>query len=133
VLEKSRYTAAFTHLGRIRSAGITDLRYGNLLDGDWQDRDRFKHVGDTRQAIPLPEGVRCFAIAASTGSRASGLRDRLLGDGLVPVSSALGQHEESHRALSIPESRQWVGRTMNHFDLLSRQDVYKQITLWLGS
>jgi len=133
VLDKSRYTAAFAHLGRIRSAGITDLRYGNLLDGDWQDRDRFKHVGDTRQAIPLPEGVQCFAIAASTGSRASGLRDRLLGDGLVPVGSALGQHEEPHRALSIPESGQWIGRAMNHFDLLSRQDVYKQITLWLGS
>ena len=131
VLDKSRYTAAFTHLGRIRSAGITDLRYGNLLDGDWQDRDRFKHVGDTRQAIPLPEGVQCFAIAASTGSRASGLRDRLLGDGLVPVCSALGQHEEPHRTLPIPESRQWIGRAMNHFDLLSRQDVYKQITLWL--
>lgn len=133
VLGKSRYTAAFAHLGRIRSAGITDLRHGNLLDGDWQDRDRFKHVGDTRQAIPLPEGVQCFAIAGSTGSRAGGLHDRLLGDGLVPVGSALGQHEEPHRALSIPESRQWIGRDMSHFDLLSRHAVYKQITLWLGS
>jgi pimeloyl-ACP methyl ester carboxylesterase len=133
VLDKSRYTEALTHLGRIRSAGITDLRYGNLLDGDWQDRDRFKHVGDARQAVPLPEGVHSFAIAASTGSRANGLRDRLLGDGLVPVSSALGQHEEVHRALSIPENRQWIGRDMNHFDLLSRHDVYKQITFWLGS
>ena len=132
-LDKSRYTAAFTHLGRICSAGITDLRYGNLLDGDWQDRDRFKHVGDTRQAIPLPEGVQCFAIAASTGSQASGLRDRLPGDGLVPVRSALGQHEEPHRALSIPESLQWIGRTMNYFDLLSRQDVYEQMALWVGS
>ncbi len=133
LLDKSRYTAAFTHLARIRSSGITDLRYGNLLDGDWQDRDRFKHVGDERQAIPLPEGVQCFAIAASTGSRANGLHDRLLGDGLVPVASALGQHEDPHRALSIPESRQWIGRAMNHFDLLSRHDVYKQIALWLGS
>jgi len=132
-LDKSRYTAAFTHLGRIRSAGITDLRYGNLLDGDWQDRDRFKHVGDTRQAIPLPEGVQCFAMAASTGSHASVLHDGLLGDGLVPVSSALGEHKEPHRALSIPESRQWIGRTMSHFDLLSRQDVYEQMTHWLGS
>ncbi len=132
-LDKSRYTAAFTHLGRIRSAGITDLRYGNLLDGDWQDRDRFKHVGDARQAIPLPKGVQCFAIAASTGSQADGLRDRLLGDGLVPVRSALGQHQEPHRALSIPENQQWIGRTMNHFDLLSRQDVYEQMALWIGA
>ena len=133
VLNKSPYTAAFTHIGRIRSAGITDLRYGNLLDGDWEDRDRFEHVADTRQAVPLPKGVQCFAIAATTGSQVGDLRDRFLGDGLVPISSALGQHEEPHRALSIPKRRQWVGRAMNHLDLLSRQDVYEQIRLWLGS
>ncbi|MGB0083954.1 MAG: hypothetical protein WBP94_01075 [Rhodomicrobiaceae bacterium] len=132
-LNKSPYTAAFTHLGRIRSAGITDLRYGNLLDGDWQDRDRFEHVGDSRQVVPLPEGVECFAIAATTGSQAGDLRDRLLGDGLVPLNSALGRHEEPHRALSIPEGRQWVGCAMTHLDLLSRRDVYEQMRLWLGS
>ena len=37
----SRYTAAFARLGKIRSAGITDLRYGSFLDEDWEDRDRF--------------------------------------------------------------------------------------------
>jgi hypothetical protein len=132
-LDKSRYTAALTRLARIRSAGITDLRHGNLLDSDWQDRDRFKHVGDNRQAVPLPEGVQCFAIAASTGSQAGSLRDRLLGDGLVPVESALGQHKEPHRSLPIPESRQWIGRAMNHFDLLGRREVYDQMALWLRS
>jgi pimeloyl-ACP methyl ester carboxylesterase len=131
-LGKSRYTAAFTHLARIRSAGITDLRYGNLLEGDWQDQCRFEHRGDTRQAVPLPEGVQCFAIAASMGQQAGSLRDRLLGDGIVPLASALGHHEDPHRALSIPENRQWIGRAMNHFDLLSRQDVYEQMRRWLG-
>jgi pimeloyl-ACP methyl ester carboxylesterase len=130
-LNKSPYTAAFTHLGRIRSAGITDLRYGNLLDSDWQDRDRFKHTGDARQAVPLPAAVQCFAIAAATGTQAAGLRDRLLGDGLVPLRSALGQHEDPGRALSIAEDRQWIGRSLNHFDLLSRQDVYEQLRIWL--
>ncbi|MFZ1109831.1 MAG: hypothetical protein WAN43_15970 [Rhodomicrobium sp.] len=130
-LNKSRYTAAFARLARIRSAGITDLRYGNLLDADWRDRDRFEHIGDTRQAVPLPEGVQCFAIAASTGSEAGALRDRLLGDGLVPVHSALGHHEDPRRSLAIPEHRQWVGRGMNHFALLSRRDVYEQMRLWL--
>jgi hypothetical protein len=130
-LNKSPYTAAFTHLGRIRSAGITDLRYGNLLDGDWLGRDRFEHAGDARQAVPLPEGVQCYAIAAATGSQAGGLHDRLLGDGLVPLGSALGQHEDPRRALPIPGDRQWIGRPMNHFDLLSRQDVYGQMRLWL--
>ena len=131
-LQASRYTTAFTHLARIRSAGITDLRYGNLLDCDWQDRDRFEHIGDTRQAVPLPKGVQCFAIAASMGSQAGGLHDRLLGDGLVPVHSALGRHREPYRALSISGDHQWVGRTMNHFELLSRRDVYEQMRLWLS-
>jgi hypothetical protein len=131
-LKASRYTAAFTHLARIRSAGITDLRYGNLLDCDWQDRDRFEHIGDTRQAVPLPKGVQCFAMAASLGKQAGGLRDRHLGDGLVPVDSALGQHKEPCRDLAIPTDHQWVGRAMNHFDLLSRRDVYEQMRLWLS-
>lgn len=132
-LDKSPYTAAFASLGRIRSAGITDLRYGNLLDDDWRDRDRFGHVGDPRQIVPMPAGVQCFAVAATTGREASGLRDQLLGDGLVPLASALGRHEDARRDIAIPEDRQWIGRGMNHFDLLNRQDVYERMRLWLGS
>ncbi len=131
-LGKNPYTVAFTRLGRIRSAGITDLRYGNLLDQDWDGRDRFEHVGDARQAVPLPEGVQCFAIAATTGNRAGDLYDRALGDGLVPLSSALGHHEEPHFALSFAESRQWIGYAMGHLELLDRQEVYGQIRTWLG-
>ncbi len=51
--------------GKIRSAGITDLRYGNLTHEDWQGRDRFAR-GDRRRFVPLPEGVGCYAIAATT-------------------------------------------------------------------
>jgi len=130
-LSKSRYTAAFTPLGRIRSAGITDLRHGNLLDNDWQDRDRFEHAGDTRQAVPLPMGVACYAMGASLGKRESDLKHRFLGDGLVPLDSALGRHKDPHRALPIPEGQRWVGHGMSHFDLLSKPDVYRQMSLWL--
>jgi len=34
ILGVSPYSAAFARLGKIRSAGITDLRYGNLVDED---------------------------------------------------------------------------------------------------
>ena len=129
---KSPYTAPFTRLGRIRSAGVTDLRYGNLLDEDWEGRDRFEHKGDARRAVPLPERVQCFAIAATTGKRVGDLRDRVLGDGIVPLSSALGRHKEPRFALSFAADRQWVGYGMNHLDLLGRQEVYEQIRSWLG-
>jgi hypothetical protein len=53
------------HFARIaRSAGITDMRYSNLVDEDWQGIDRFQNLPDRRR-MPLPGGVRCFAIAAS--------------------------------------------------------------------
>jgi pimeloyl-ACP methyl ester carboxylesterase len=128
----SRYTAPLARLGKVRSAGITDLRYGNLVDEDWRGRDRFEREGDVRSRVPLPEGVRCYAIAASTGKRSGDLSERVLGDGIVPVASALGRHRKRDVALDIPESQLWIGYEMNHLDLLDRRDVYATISRWLG-
>ena len=68
ILGKTPYAAAFARLGKIRSAGVTDLRYGNLLDEDWQGRDRFAREPDPRRPVPLPKGVACYAIAATTAA-----------------------------------------------------------------
>lgn len=122
--------APFARLGKIRSAGITDLRHGNLVDADWQGRDRFARA-DTRVATPLPDGIACHAIAATTGARAGSLADRLLGDGLVPLASALGRHADAQRALRFPAARQWIGYRMNHMDLLGRVEVCERIRRWL--
>jgi hypothetical protein len=125
----SPYTAPFARLGKLRSAGITDLRYGNLLDEDWQGFDRFEHAGDLRHPVPLPEGVRCYAIAANVGKKAGDL----FGDGMVPINSALGRHDDLGLTLAFAPSRQWVGYGMNHWDLLSRPAVYERIRRWLAS
>jgi hypothetical protein len=133
ILDATPYAAPFARLGKIRSAGITDLRYGNVLDEHWQGRDRFARARDSRRSVPLPEGVRCYAMAATTGKKRGDLRDRLLGDGLVPVNSALGRHDESHRSLGIPQSRQWIGYGMSHLDLLGRTEVSDQLRRWFAS
>src|SRR5688572_2486417 len=65
LLDLTPYTAPLGALGRIRSAGVTDLRFGNVLDEHWQGRDRFAHGADPRCACPLPAGVRCYAIAGT--------------------------------------------------------------------
>jgi len=132
ILPKTPYAAAFTRLGQIRSAGVTDLRYGNLMDEDWQGRDRFARAPDRRRAVPLPDGVACYAIAATTAASPGGVKDRLVGDGLVPVASALGRHKDRARALEFPADRQWVACETGHLDLLSRRDVYEQVARWLG-
>ncbi len=131
VLGISPYTARFTRIGNVRSAGITDLRHGNLLDEDWQTHGRFHHH-DNRQLVPLPPHTQCFAIAGTLGLHDDELKGRLLGDGLVPTMSALGQHSDAARVLPIPSERQWIAYGANHLDLLNRKDVYEQLLNWLG-
>lgn len=130
--EITPYTAPLARLGMLRSAGITDLRHGNLVDEDWNGRCRFEHAADSRRALPLPAGVRCYAAAVTTGLRRGDLYDRCIGDGLVPIDSALGRHRETERCLAFEEQRSWLGFGMNHWDLLSRPEVYDKIKSWLA-
>lgn len=131
VLGKSPYSAPLARLGKMRSAGITDLRHGWLLDEDWQGRDRFAAGGEAPHPVPLPTGVDCYAIAATTGKAAGSLRDRLLGDGLVPLASALGCHAQRDRHLLFAADHQMIVRETGHLGLLDRKEVYAQIRHWL--
>lgn len=133
LLGTSPYTAPLARLGKIRSAGITDLRHGNLLDEDWTGRDRFERARDSRRPVPLPEGVECYAMAAATGQTAGGLRNPWPSDGFVPCASALGQHEEPDLTLELPESRRWILQGCHHFDLLSQPEAYEKIKEWLAA
>ena len=126
------YSAPLARLGKIRSAGITDLRFGNLVDEDWNKHDRFARSRDRRVPVPLPPGVSCFALAAAVTKRA-GVAGRVLGDGIVPLASALGRHANPRLALMFDESRQRVIHGINHFDLLSHAEVYGQIKRWLAA
>jgi len=131
ILELSPYTAALARLAKIRSAGITDLRHGSILDDDWQHGDRFAH-SKKRIPVPLPDGVQCYAIGASIAKAPGDSGEPLSGDGLVPVRSALGQHADQSLRLNIPESQQWVGYGMHHLDLLDNAKVYAQLRQWLS-
>jgi len=128
VLGISRYVAPLRRLGRIRSAGITDLRYGNVLDEHWHGHDRFAHDGDRRRPLALPAGVACYAVA---GTLATSAADRLPGDGLVPVASALGVHPDPARTLGFSDAQRWIALGTGHRDLLAAPAVYATIRSWL--
>jgi pimeloyl-ACP methyl ester carboxylesterase len=131
LLGATPYAAPFARLGKVRSAGITDLRHGNLLDEDWVGRDRFARGTDRRQPVALPQDVRCHAVATSIGQQSGDLKDRMLGDGLVPLDSALGRHRAAARCLAFAGDHQWIGYGINHLDLLSHPEVYAQLLRWL--
>ena len=130
-LEASPFAGPLARLGKVRSAGITDLRHGNLLEEDWQGLDPDAEGEDRRRPVPLPEGVRCCAVAGATGEDADSWQGRLLGDGLVSVDSALGRHPDPRRCLAFPEEQTWIGQGMGHLELLTRPEVYEQIRCWL--
>jgi hypothetical protein len=112
----------------LRSEGITDLRHGNLLDADWLGVSRFDHR-DLRQAVPLPAGVVCYAIASTAGG--AGASGSMRGDGLVPIDSALGRHSDPAFDLGLPDDRCWLGHGTHHLDLLSDPAVYRRLLGWL--
>ena len=112
-LEQSPYTVALARLGRIRSAGIKDLRHGDVLD-------------------PLPAGAACYAIAGSLARKPGALRERMLGDGLVPLESALGQVAgPGGRALFAP-ANQAIAYGVGHLGLLNSKKVYRTLRGWLA-
>jgi pimeloyl-ACP methyl ester carboxylesterase len=116
----SPYAAPLARLGLTRSAGITDLRFGT--------------VQDTRlpTPLPLPKDIRSFFVAATTAKKIASLRSATLGDGLVPLASALGQHKDPALALKVPNDHRFVITSANHFDLLSRADVYAKLRRWIS-
>jgi len=129
-------TRPFAAIGRLRSAGITDLRYGHVLPGDWQDADRFAAGPDGRQPVPLPQGVACFAVAATLGAvPAAGAAPTLeaaWGDGLVPLASALGQHPDPARRLAFLPERRSIAVETGHIALMHSPQVAAQVLRWLA-
>lgn len=128
LLGAAPYAAPLARLGRLRSAGIQDLRWGNIISGPASD-------GGTAQCaqVGLPTTARCFAIAGDLGpaERSGGLKARLVGDGLVTVDSALGRHARADRRLAYPASHQAVVHGTGHLDLLSSAKVAGLLLGWL--
>lgn len=118
-------SAPLARLAQLRSAGMADLRYADLLAQDGQGWPAGDHR-DHRQPVPvpLPAGVACHAIAGCLGPRVTAAHR---GDGLVPVASALGQHPRQGMALHLPPEACWVGEGLHHLDLLSSALVYRRL------
>jgi len=127
LLGATPFASPLARLAQRRSAGIKDLRRGNL-------------TGNPHHAVTLPDGPRCFAVAAprcfavAANLKAANPKaaTHLLGDGLVSVSSALGRHRHAARSLGFPPEHQAVIHATGHLGLLSSVAVYRQILRWLN-
>ncbi len=131
ILEAIPYAKPFARLGKVRSAGITDLRFGYLVNEDWQGNDRFEMKKDQRVNIPLPMQISCYCIAAVIGKEKDNISQRIIGDGMVDIKSALGQHEVPIKNLKFKKENTWVAYELSHVGLLNSDKVFDKIKEWL--
>ncbi|MEO8671433.1 MAG: alpha/beta fold hydrolase [Tahibacter sp.] len=135
LLALTPYTRSLAAVAETRSAGVKDLRHG------WSsDRDRGATAtvepeasGAKAGLLPFNERVRWYLVAATLGAHSVGTRARWLGDGLVPVPSALGQHDDPARALRVPRGHRRVFTQTGHMDLLTHAGLYAQIRDWVAA
>ncbi len=132
MIAKLPFAGSLAKLGDLRSLGIIDLRHGSIRDDDWKSLEgRSVLPPDFRHPARLPLHVRTYCIAATlVEDHYDSKATSLLGDGLVTIESALGEHTGEH-ALSVPEERKAVFYGVSHYNLLYNDRVHQQVVAWL--
>lgn len=125
-------TKLISHAVNIRSNGILDLRYGSVRDDDWEHNDiRIGQMDDHRKPAPLPSHINTFLVAGTIELENKDHRPlKIIGDYLVSVNSALGEHPNPRFQLKLPESHKAVFYGLNHFEIQYHASVAEQIIKW---
>jgi len=129
-LRRNRFTAPFADLARVRSRGIQDLRHGLSHDGRSQTETACPtappataSAGSAGSRPGMPPSRRCLYVAAARAP--AGPVPRVIGDGLVPVSSALHLNDKS------PSASRRVVESIGHLDLLQNAAVTRLLVEWM--
>ncbi|MEZ4294962.1 MAG: alpha/beta hydrolase [Polyangiaceae bacterium] len=121
-------TALVADIVNLRSAGVKDLRYGNLRREDWEGHDADALLENHRHPAPLLPHIRHHLIAGSLSPDVASTI--LLGDVLVPVRSAAGRAAPKDRSPHFPQEHVRILAGMNHLRLAHDPQVYALIRAW---
>src|SRR5690606_12421634 len=94
------------HLVNIRSNGILDLRHGSVREADCEHTaHRIGVLDDNLIPAPMPSHVDTYLVAGTIGFEDRKNRTLLvLGDYLVSIKSALGEHPHPRCQLQVPDA-----------------------------
>ena len=130
-LRKLPETRALADALASRSVGIKDLRYGDIRAEDWADiEDIDAWRAEPADCVPLIDTATHYYIGATIGRRNDTVAARVIGDALVPWSSASGNGTRRRLALDVDRGRHLGG--LHHFDLLNHPRVYAVLESWLA-
>ena len=114
ILGITPYTRPFMRLGNIRSMGIRNLRVSDI----------------TEDAVmpPLQPEVKHLLLATAWSEAHT---SNWIGDGIVPVSSALARNAQGD-VLAGPAVKRVLLNDSNHMGMLNDRRVYDELRHWLG-
>ncbi len=114
----------------LRSAGIKDLRYGYLIDEDWKGKDPDTLLKNSKNAVPLLEGVSYYIISGTVTDDPESIFAVWFGDALVRKPSVLGKDKSGIHTLPIPEENHKELAGIDHITLMHEPKVYELIKEW---
>jgi pimeloyl-ACP methyl ester carboxylesterase len=130
VLTQFPETRPFARVLRSRSPGIKDLRFGSVQEQDWFGHDPDEFLRDRRTEAPLLPTVTYAFVAATLTRDPEHPAGRLVGDGLVRLSSAAGA---AHRRLRLDLDRDLSLGGTGHLALLNHPRLDPALREWLGN
>jgi len=113
-----------------RSAGIKDLRFGAVLDEDWQGQDPGAIDRPPPHRVRPARRADYLMIAGSVSTDPEHPLTRIIGDGLVTRSSATGAAHDAGCDEVFPGATAHVFPKVTHLALASSPEVYAAIDAW---
>ncbi|HEX4980895.1 MAG TPA: alpha/beta hydrolase [Ilumatobacteraceae bacterium] len=112
-----------------RSVGIKDLRFGSVVREDWHGVDLDEFLTGRANEVPFVANASYYFIGVTVTRDPRHPLGVLVGDLLVQYASASGKGRRREIPFDIDKGHHIGG--LNHFDLLSHPDVYRQLARWL--
>jgi triacylglycerol lipase len=118
----------------LRSQGVKDLRFGNLVDEDWSGDFPDSSLPRRRKAVPWLANAHHYLIVGTVAEDPRHPASRLLGDTLVRVPGVPPAHRTSPPGTeSTTQSTVKVFPRVHHLGLAHDNGVYQQIKQWCQS
>lgn len=130
LLRRLPETRPISRVLALRSAGIHDLRFGSLVDEDWAAHHPDDLLVDRRTDVAFLSHASPRFVAASITGDPEHPVGRVLGDGLVPYSSASGLGGSTGRVIRMDAGSHLP--FAHHLSLLNHPVVYGMLREWLG-
>jgi pimeloyl-ACP methyl ester carboxylesterase len=126
LLAKRKDEIPFSPVVTTRSAGIDDLRFGYLIDEDWEGCNAESCKEDHRHDVALLAGATYVTVSATLTQDPASPLGQLVGDLLVqPASAHGGPRQRQHIPFTLEGREEFGGR--HHFSLLNDPDVWEAL------